>query len=107
LLRGEIIVPLPLNSYAASRADFYLGTAAIASWLSGLAGPNQSGASSAPSTQTPTPNIIVSGGANSFAKFRSQVSAATTANGSNSDSQQDQLDGQDGPMNAIAAYSDS
>jgi hypothetical protein len=57
--------------------------------------------------QSSMPKVIVSNEANSFAKFRSQVSAAATASSSSSASQQAQSHDQDASMNAIAAYSDS
>jgi hypothetical protein len=110
----ETTVALSISNYnyapSNARADFYQGTAAIASWLSGLAPGNQGNTASAPtSTQGSTPNISVGTGADSFNRFRSQVSAATTAPSSDTSSQQAQSGSQDdaGYQNAVAAYSDS
>jgi hypothetical protein len=111
----ETTVALSISNYnyapSNARADFYQGTAAIASWLSGLAAPGNQGNTTPASTSTQgaTPNVTVSTATDSFNKFRSQVSAATTASSSDAASQQAQSGSQDnaGYQNAVAAYSDS
>ncbi len=103
-------VSISNNIYAPNaRADFYQGTAAIASWLSGLAAGGQGNASAPASNSASTPNVTVSTGANSFNRFRSQVNATTTASSAGTAPQQVPSDGQNASdyQFAVAAYGES
>jgi hypothetical protein len=95
------------NNFAnlSAQAGLYQGTAAIASWLSGLAANNSTqGGTPSASTASAAPNVS-SGPSATYTQFRSQVSAATTA--ATSDSTQADDSSASNYQQVAAAYGDS
>jgi hypothetical protein len=92
---------------AGARANLYQGTAAIASWLSGLSASANAGTPAA-SAAALVPQVAPSYGSNSYSQFRSQVSAAATAQPDASGTAP-QSGGQNPSdyQQAVAAYTDS
>jgi len=98
------------NNYAASsaRANLYQGTAAVASWLSSLAGAQMNASTPAPSTSNPaSPTGLSSYGPTPYSQFRSQVSAATTPQSQDIGSGQTESQGASDYQQAVAAYGDN
>jgi hypothetical protein len=89
-----------------AQAGLYQGTAAVASWLSGLAASNSTqGSPPSASTASVVPNVSSGLGTTAYTQFQSRVSAATTAAPSAS-SQTDDA-GASNYQQAVAAYGDN
>ena len=100
------------NNYGnlSAQASLRQGTAAVASWLSGLAAGNSTNpnASSAATTSASAPNVAPGHGPDVYNQFRSRISAAATATKSEtaSDPAQSDSTGASDYRQAIAAYGD-
>lgn len=98
------------SNYAnlSAQAGLYQGTAAIASWLSGLAAANNTNTPSA-ATNTSTPTISAGYGPNAYNQFRSQVGAATTAAKTDGDAEAAPSESTTASdyQQAVAAYGDT
>ncbi|MGP0059895.1 MAG: hypothetical protein ACLPID_11480 [Beijerinckiaceae bacterium] len=94
-----------------AQAGLYQGTAAIASWLNGLAAGNSTNTDtpSASTASAAAPNVSAGHGPNVYNLFHSQISAAATAPGSEttSDPAQSESANASDYQQAVAAYADS
>jgi hypothetical protein len=91
---------------AGARANLYQGTAAIASWLSGLSA-SANGATPAASTGSATLQVALSYGSDSYNQFRSQISASATAQSDSSGAPQAGAQNPSDYQQAVAAYSNN